>query len=124
MKVLARNCISVYYALVDSESDTYDAYGNLTGCPKLTYKTPIRARMAFGVRNGGISLTPQGLSNSYEQTLITDDLSCPITDGTIIWIGVTPMDGNGNLVPHTHVVTGIFPSLNSISYRLKEVVRP
>ena len=124
MKVLKRNCITVFYALVDSEEDTYDEYGNLTGSPKLTYKAPIRARMAFGTRNGGIEITAHGLENNYEQVLLTDDLSCPIADGTILWIGKCPMDGEGKMTPHTHIVKAIIPSLNNIAYRIAEVAQP
>lgn len=122
MKVLRRNCITVYYALVDTETDTYDEYGNLTGSPTLTYKQPVRARMAFGVRNGGIVSTPHGLENSYRQMLITDDLHCPITDGTILWVNACPMNSDGEMTPHTHIVSGVFPSLNNIVYRLEEAV--
>ena len=123
MKILARNCITIYYALVDTETDTYDKYGNLTGSPTLTYQQPIRARMAFGARTGGISLTPHGLEENYDQRLMTDDMSCPITVGTIVWIGTQPLDGNGNAVPHTHVVAAVIPTFNSITYRLSEVAR-
>lgn len=124
MKILARNRITLFYALVDSEEDVLDEYGNITGSPKLTYKAPIRTRMAFGARHGGINITAHGLENSYEQVLLTDDMSCPITDGTIIWIGKCPMDGNGNMTPHTHIVKGIIPSLNVIAYRIAEVAQP
>lgn len=124
MKVLARNKITVYYALVDSETDTYDEYGNLTGSPKLTYKSAVRTRMVLGARTGVIALTAHGLEENYDLQLMTDDMSCPITAGTIIWIGTTPLDGNGNAVPHTHVVTATIPTLNSITIRLAEVARP
>ncbi len=123
MKVLNRNCITVYYSLVAAETDTYDEYGNLTGSPRLTYTPPTAARMAFGVRSGGISLTAHGLEENYQQTLLTDDLECPITTGTILWIGVSPVNGSGQANPHTHIVRGVFPSLNNIAYRLEEVAR-
>lgn len=121
MKILARNRITVFYALVESTEDTLDEYGNINGT-HINYMSPIRTRMAFGKRNGGISITAHGLENNYDSILLTDDLSCPITDGTIIWIGRCPMDGNGQMTPHTHVVSAVIPSLNNIAYRLTEVV--
>lgn len=124
MKVLKRNCITVFYALVDSEEDTLDEYGNITGSPHLTYKAPIRTRMAFGTRNGGITITAHGLENNYEQVLLTDDLSCPIAEGTLLWIGQCPMNGNGEMTSHTHIVRAIIPSLNNIAYRIEEVSQP
>lgn len=123
MKSLGRNKITVWYALVDSETETYDSYGNLTGSPKLTYKTAVRTRMVYGARTGSISLTPHGLEENYNIQLMTDDMACPVTVGTIVWIGTTPMDGNGNPVPHTHVVGATIPTFNSITYRLIEVAR-
>lgn len=124
MKVLARNTIRIFYALVDMEEDTYDEYGNLTGSPHLTYKDPVPARMTYGARTGGIALTAHGLEDSYDLQLMTDDMSCPIGKGTIVWIGKCPMDGEGKMTPHTHVVTATIPTLNSITIRLAEVAQP
>lgn len=124
MKILARNTIRIFYALVDMEEDTYDEYGNLTGSPHLTYKDPVPARMTYGARTGGIALTAHGLEDSYDLQLMTDDMSCPIGKGTIVWIGVCPMDGEGKMTPHTHVVTATIPTLNSITIRLAEVAQP
>ena len=121
MKTLKRNHITVYYALVSTETDTYDEYGNLTGSPTISYGNPIRARMVWGARSGNISLTAHGLEENYIQTLMTDDTCCPMTTGSIVWIHKTPMDGNGNPVPHTHVVTAVIPTFNSITYRVQEV---
>ena len=123
MKVLGRNKIDVWYALVEKETETYDSYGNLTGSPTLTYKSAVRTRMVWGARNGIISATPHGLEENYSIQLLTDDTACPVTVGTIIWIGTTPVDGDGNAVPHTHVVSAVIPTFNSITYRLTEVVR-
>lgn len=124
MKVLARNTIRIFYALVDMEEDTYDEYGNLTGSPHLTYKDPVPARMTYGARTGGIALTAHGLEDNYDLQLMTDDMSCPIGKGTIVWIGKCPMDGEGKMTPHTHVVTATIPTLNSITIRLAEVAQP
>ena len=66
MKILARNTIRLYYALVDTEEDTYDEYGNLTGSPQITYKDPVPARMTYGARTGGIALTAHGLEDNYD----------------------------------------------------------
>ena len=123
MKVLARNCKTIYYALVQAETDTYDEYGNLTGSPRLTYSTPVKARMVLGRRTGSIALTPNGLEDNYEQRLMTDDMACPISTGTILWIDAAPTDANGNAVSHTHEVSAVIPTLNSITYRVEEVAK-
>lgn len=121
MKTLKRNHITVYYALASAETDTYDEYGNLTGCPQITYGDPVRARMVWGARSGNIALTAHGLEENYVQTLMTDDTSCPMTTGSIVWLHTTPLDGDGNPVPHTHVVSAVIPTFNSVTYRVTEV---
>lgn len=123
MKVLGRNKIDVWYALVEKETETYDAYGNLTGCPSLTYKTAVKTRMVWGARHGSIISTPHGLEENYSIRLMTDDMTCPVTVGTIFWLFTDPVDAQENAVPHTHVVTAVIPTFNSISFYLAEVVR-
>ena len=123
MKVLGRNKINVWYALVDKETDTYDSYGNLTGSPTISYKTPVKTRMVWGARSGYISSTPHGLEENYFVRLMTDDTDCPVTVGTIVWLFCEPTDAQGDAVPHTHVVSAVIPTFNSISFHLTEVVR-
>ena len=124
MKTLRRNHITLFYALVDSMTDTVDDNGNLTGTPTLDFKSPVRTRMSWSARKGGIALTAHGLEDEYDVTLITDDMSCPIDKGTRIWIGKCPMDGNGQMTAHTHVVKAVIPTFKSITYRLTEVAQP
>ena len=123
MKVLGRNKICVWYALASGETDTYDSYGNLTGSPKLSYLPPVHTKMVLGARQGFISSTAHGLEENYSIRLMTDDMNCPITVGTIVWLGVMPYDAQGEAVPYTHVVNAVVPTFNSISYRLSEVQR-
>ena len=124
MRSLGRNKIDVWYALVDKETDTYDAYGNLTGSPSISYQAAVKTRMVYGARAGVISATPHGLEENYSIQLLSDDMTCPVTVGTILWFFCEPTDGQGNAVPHTHVVSAVIPTFNSITYRLTEVVRP
>ena len=124
MKILARNRITLFYALVDSQEDVLDKYGNIAGTPKLTYKAPIRTRMSWSARHGDITLTAHGLEDNYDVQLMTDDMRCPIDKGTRIWLGKCPMDGNGEMQPHTHEVKAVIPTFNSITYRLTEVAQP
>lgn len=124
MKILARNRITVFYALIESQEDNLDKYGNITGSPKLNFGSPIRTRMSWSARQGDITLTAHGLEDNYDVQLITDDMSCPIDKGARIWIGKCPMNGNGVMQPHTHEVKAVIPTFNSITYRLTEVAQP
>ena len=52
---------------------------------------------------------------SYTKTVIVDDMSCPIDEHSILWIGVTPDS------PHNYEVVQVAKSLNHISYAVQEV---
>lgn len=120
MKTLKRNHITIYYAKPLGMTDTTDDYGNDTGEPELSYSAPIRyKRFSFGARQGVITLEPFGLSDGYLQPLVTDDMDCPITEATRIWIGKCPCKGDGT--DYTHVVEAVIPSINVVKVLCRAV---
>lgn len=122
MKTLNRNHITVYYAQQTKVTNATDAYGHYTGEPTLTYDAPVAYdRFSYGPRKGTIALERFGLSELYVQPLVTDDMSCPVTVDTRLWIKAPATDGNGNILPHTHVVKAMIPTINSITYLCEEV---
>ena len=121
MKILARNTIRLYYALVDTEEDTYDEYGNLTGSPHLTYKDPVPARMTYGARTGGIALTAHGLEDNYDLQLMTDDMSCPINENSVLFVDSSPSYDAGGNPQYDYIVKKVAPSINSISIAIAKV---
>lgn len=121
MKTLKRNHMTVWYALPGATADQTDSYGNITGVTKTTYDTPVKyCRLSTRKRSGWINLERFGLSEGYRDSFVTDDMHCPITVDTHLWIG-TPPTINGSAVPYTHVVEAVLPSLNVIQIIAKEV---
>lgn len=124
MKTLARNKQSVWYALYKGEVPRLDADGNETGEHDIEYEEPVFCPFNCSPNGAGssfvngITAEPYGLTSEFTRTLITDDLNCPITDTTVLWIGADPNVGNPK---YTHKVVKIARSLNNIVYVVKEV---
>lgn len=118
MKTLQRNHAVIYYALPTGKTEKTDSFGNLTGVPEVAYGTPRRyRRLSAQKRKGSIKAERFGLSEDYVDTFVTDDMDCPITVDTRLWVGTCP----ANNQPYTHVVQAIIPSLNVIQIVAKEV---
>ena len=107
---------TIYYSLFTGYTDATDSDGSLTGEKTKTYAEPV----AFGINvspNKGVSQEEAfGIETSYDRTMHTCDMSCPINEQTLVWVGKTPLDG-----AHNYRVTRVAPSLNNIVYAIKEV---
>lgn len=115
MKCLARNKQTLYYALVSSQTEIVDEYGNATGELNTTYTTPTQARMNVSPARGTVDVEQFGINANYTKTLVTDDMNCPIDESAILWIGTSTS------APYNYKVTQVARSLNSITYAVKEV---
>lgn len=116
MKTLQRNHTTIYYALPGTTADQTDQYGNITGVAVTTYSNPVKyTRLSTRKRSGWINIERFGLAEDYRDSFVTDDMSCPITPDTHLWIGADPT------APYTHVVEAVLPSLNYIQIIAKEV---
>lgn len=122
MKTLLRDRKIVYYANPDTVADQTDSFGNITGVPKITYGTPTKyERLSAANPSGLIKLEQFGLSTNYGTTFVTADMNCPIKEDTHLWINTLPYDGNGNLLPHDHVVKRVWKTINAIRVEVEEV---
>lgn len=128
MKALARNKQTLWYALPTGLTDVTDSDGLYTGEQTISYATPVEVGMNISPATGRTVLEQFGIATNYDKVLVTDDMSCPITEDTILWIGLTPTTSvtNNNITtvtnnPHNYIVTRIAKSLNSIVYGVLEV---
>lgn len=115
MRSLERNKQKIYYALYDSKTELVDADGNSTGEYVTTYSTPVAFRCNVSAANGMSDLSPFGINDSYTKTITTNDMQCPITETSRLWIGIPTTQ------PYNYVVTKVAKSLNSITYAIKKV---
>ena len=124
MKALARNKQTLYYALKTGLTNVNDSNGLYTGEQTPTYGTPVKVEMNISPATGRTVLEWMGIATNYNKALVTDDMSCPITEDTILWIGVEPtvtVNGVSKSNPHNYLVSRVAKSLNSIVYGVIEV---
>lgn len=115
MKCLGRNKQTLYYALYKGQQITYDEYGNETGQPLREYYDPVEIRMNISAARGTADVEQFGINTVYSKTLVTDDMSCPIDENSILWLGTSTTN------PYNYVVKQVAKSLNSITIAIEEV---
>ena len=114
MHTLARNRKSFYYALYSGKSKVYK--DNLyTGQETITYAAPVEAKMNISPSLGRAELESFCITEGYTHTIVTDDMSCPIDEKTIIWYGVETTTN------YNYVVIRKAVALNHIIYALQKV---
>lgn len=123
MRNLLINTTPVWYALLESKTELTDEYGNKTGQYELHYSNPVRTLMNIRWNTGEVQLEGYGINDGGRRKIVTDDMSCPITVDSILWIGRTPdSDGEDGAVKHNYVCTAsVEKSINQIAYIVQEV---
>lgn len=116
VRTLKRNQKTFWYALYLDEVEQTDSDGLYTGDIGPGYGEPVQMKANISASKGNAELELFGEDLKYSKTIATDDLSCPITEESAIWIDREPEDENKNAIPHNYVVKGIAKSLNHIIY--------
>lgn len=106
----------IYYALYTGYADAVDSDGFKTGEKTKTYADPVELWINVSPNRGSASEEAFGVSSDYDRTMNTCDMSCPINEETLIWVGKTPEDG-----AHNYRVKRVAPGLMNIVYALQEV---
>lgn len=116
MRDLDINKSTVYYALYlgMTEQKVGDLY---TGTLVSSYAAPVAIRASVSAARGTSEIDLFGINASYTNTVIVDDIECPISETTRLWIGISP----DNATPHNYEVTAVARSLNHIAYAVKKV---
>lgn len=124
MRSLIRNKQKIYYALFDSKTDVYDEYGNKTGEPNVKYQTPVEYHINVSAARGTADVEQFGINLNYTKTMVTNDLSCPIDESSVLWVGKEAFETVGGVTtttPHNYVVASVARSINSVTYAIREV---
>lgn len=122
MFCLNRNRKTFYYSLYLSKVENEDAQGNKTGTYTTNYSAPVEMYANISASRGTTDTEMFGINTAYTKTIVTDNVNCPISEDTILWIDRTP-DSNGESgeIKHDYAVVQIARSLNSITYAIREV---
>ena len=92
MKLMKRNLQPVWYALYDTKEPIRDEKGDMFGNLE-----------------------------SYDKVLITDDMSCPIDENTVLFIDREPTFNADGSPAFDYIVRRVAKSLNNISYAVSKV---
>lgn len=115
MRSLVRNKQKIYYSLYERSEPIRDEWGNITGESTLDYAQPVPYFINVSAARGTADVEQFGINTNYTKTMVTNDLSCPITETTRLWIN------RETDKPHNYVVVSVAKSINSVTYAIKEV---
>ncbi len=115
MRTLRRNKRTIHYAVFDKVTAVTDSNGLHTGEYEPSYGTITEAKMYVSPATRKSTLEMFGINGSFDKILITDDMSCPITDTSIIWLNAPTTS------PNDYVVVRVAKSLNHITYAVTQV---
>lgn len=121
MKTMERNKTPFWYLLYDKKVTVMDDDGNETGDYRVIYKEAVQWKENISAATGSAQVEQFGNFISYDKVIVTDDLSCPIDENSVLFIDKEPeYDPDGNPL-YDYIVKRVAKSLNSISYAVSKV---
>lgn len=108
MQALWSNMQTILYATYLGTQEVVDDNGLRTGERNKLYTVPTEYRINISASRGSAEDEPFGIDTKYDRTMLTNDMTCPINEQTILWIG---RDGSS---PYNYKVVKVARSLNTI----------
>ena len=121
MKTLKRNQVSLWYLLYDHKGPVKDEDGNETGESQVFYKTAVQMCANVSAATGTAQVEQFGNLAGYDKVIVTDDLTCPIDENTVLFLDKEPEYDDDGLPLYDYLVKRVAKSLNSISYAVSKV---
>ena len=115
MLTLDRNKKSVWYALYTGITDVTDSAGYKTGEKTKTFSAPVEIKVNVSASRGSAIAEGFGIAEDYDRTIVTHDMSCPITETTRLWVDVPTTE------PYDYRVVRVAKSINSITIAISKV---
>lgn len=119
MRCLKRNQQTVYYSTYVKSEVQYDTDHYETGEPAITYSAPTAIKVNVSPAAGRVNVELFGNDLSYDRVIVTDDMACPISETSILWVDSAPSTQVS--VPHDYIVRKVAKSLNSITIAISRV---
>ena len=110
---LARNKTDVTYRLYLGVTEQVDDDGYYTGENVSSFSDPVTIRASVSASRGTTDLDQFGLNVPYTNTVIVDDMDCPIDENSRLEIAGKP-----------YAVLLVAKSLNHITYAVKLLTEP
>lgn len=115
MHTLKRNRTRFHYALYEGIEDVINEDGEITGEKALQFGDITEMRAYITPKAKNTQIEPYGVEHNYTRRIITDDMNCPITEQSQIWID-EPITK-----PYDYIVKKVSKSLNHIIIEVKAV---
>jgi len=116
MLTLERNKRSVWYALYKGVTDVVDSSDYKTGEKTKTFGAPVEIKVNVSAARGFSETEGFGINEDYDRTIVTHDMSCPISESTRLWVDRKPSEG-----AYDYRVVRVARSINSIAYFISKV---
>lgn len=121
MKIMKRNTRTFYYLLYQGKTEIVDSHGQGIGEKKIVYSEPVQMKANVSSPIGQTHVEAFGDFVNYDKMIVTDDLSCPIDEYSVLFIDKEPeFDDDGNPL-YDYVVKRVAKSLNSITIAATKV---
>ena len=139
MRLMQRNLKPLWYSLYRGNFKILDSDGYETGEKEIIYDDPVKIMCNVSPATGQAEQEQFGVIENYDKIVMTDDMTCPINENTILYIEEDPkrvamlkiqfaVNPFGDLAfkskvtnHHEYVVRRVAKSLNHISYGVSEV---
>lgn len=105
---------TIHYAMFEGMADIVRD-GLKTGGKQKTYSEPVAFKCNVSPARGNADEEQFGISTDYDRTITTCDLTCPIDENSVLWVGITTDK------PHNYKVVRRAQSINSVLFAIKEV---
>lgn len=120
MKLMKRNLSTIYYCLYTDRVPVLDDEGYETGEYTVGYGEAIKLKCSVSPATGYAQADVFGNLESYDKVLITDDMSCPIDENSVLFVDKEVEIKNGQPA-YDYTVKRVAKSLNTISYAISKV---
>jgi len=120
MKLMQRNLTSVFYCLYKGKEPLKDEDGNETGEYQVGYKKGVELKCSLSAATGSAQVEVFGNLDSYDKVIVTDDITCPIDENTVLFVDKKPAYDNGKPL-FDYKVKRVAKSLNTVSIAISKV---
>lgn len=124
MRIIRSNKRPVWYAKYTGDQEELDAYGYHTGRQAPVYTTPQLTYCNVSGTRYDTVFASEGIQSDYHRTIMTCNKDLGWDENTVLWIDRDPTiteNGVTTPVPHNYAVVGVSDTMNSITYRIREV---
>lgn len=121
MRLMNRNLKPLWYCLYKGKEPVLDDDGYESGEKQPAYEEPVQMMANVSPATGYAQTEMFGNLESYDKVIITDDMSCPIDENTVLFIDTEPSFTDDGKPLYDYTVRRVAKSLNNISYAVRKV---